>query len=110
VALYYNVLLRIQVTLLVLVNNGSRDSVGIATGHGMDYREVGVRVLIGSRIISTSSRPALNTKQTRIQWVPGALYPGVKRPGREADYSPRTSAEVKKMWIYISTPPYVFMA
>jgi hypothetical protein len=26
------------------------------------------------------------------------------RPGREADHSPPTSAEVKKMWIYTSTP------
>jgi hypothetical protein len=37
-------------------------------------------------------------------------FPGVKRQGREADHSPPTTAEVKKMWIYISTPPYVFMA
>jgi hypothetical protein len=34
----------------------------------------------------------------------GALSPGVKRPGREADHSPPASAEVKKMWIYTSTP------
>jgi hypothetical protein len=45
-----------------------------------------------------------------IQWVPGDLSPGIKQPGREADHSPRTSAEVKKMWIYTSTPPYAFMA
>jgi hypothetical protein len=37
-------------------------------------------------------------------------FPGVKRPGPEVDHSPPTSAEVKKMWIYTSTPPYVFMA
>jgi hypothetical protein len=37
-------------------------------------------------------------------------FPGVKQPGREADHSPPTSAEVKKMWIYTSTPPYAFMA
>jgi hypothetical protein len=30
-----------------------------------------------------------------VQWVPGALSLGVKRPGREADYSPPSSAEVK---------------
>jgi hypothetical protein len=29
---------------------------------------------------------------------------GVKRPGRDADHSPATSAEVKKTWIYTSTP------
>jgi hypothetical protein len=45
-----------------------------------------------------------------IQWVPGALSMGVKQPVREADHSPPTSAEVKKMWIYTSTPPYAFMA
>jgi hypothetical protein len=37
-------------------------------------------------------------------------FQGVKRPGREADHSHPTSAEVKKMWIYTSTPPYTFMA
>jgi hypothetical protein len=31
-----------------------------------------------------------------IQWVPGALSLGVKRPGREADHSPPSSAEVKE--------------
>jgi hypothetical protein len=34
----------------------------------------------------------------------GSVSPGVKRPGREVDHSPQTSAEVKKMWIYTSTP------
>jgi hypothetical protein len=39
------------------------------------------------------------------------LFPrGLKRLGREVDHSPPTSAEVKKMWIYTSTPPYTFMA
>jgi hypothetical protein len=56
------------------------------------------------------SRPALGLAQPPIQWVPGTLSPGVKRQGREADHSPPFSAEVKKMWIYTSTPLYVFMA
>jgi hypothetical protein len=47
---------------------------------------------------------------TPIQWVPGALYPRVKWPWREADNSPPSSAKVKNAWICISTPPYVFMA
>jgi hypothetical protein len=39
------------------------------------------------------------------------LIPGdIKQPGLEADRSPTTSAEVKKMWIYTSTPQYVFKA
>jgi hypothetical protein len=32
-------------------------------------------------------------------------FPGVKRPGREADHSPPSSAEVKNAWRYASTPP-----
>jgi hypothetical protein len=60
-------------------------------------------------LLSTASRPVLGPIQP-IQWVPGAHSPGLKRPGLEADYSPPTSAEVKNMWIYTSTPPYAFMA
>jgi hypothetical protein len=59
---------------------------------------------------SMLSRPALGSTQPPIQWVLGALSPGVKRQGREADHSPPTCAEVKKMLIYTSTPPYTFMA
>jgi hypothetical protein len=29
---------------------------------------------------------------------------GVKWPGSETDHSPPTSTEVKKMWVYTSTP------
>jgi hypothetical protein len=52
-------------------------------------------------LFSASSRPALGLTQT---------FAGVKRPRREADHSPPSSAEVKKMWIYTSTSPYAFMA
>jgi hypothetical protein len=55
------------------------------------------------------SIPALGSTQTPIQLVLGALSPIVKRPGREADHTPPTSAEVKKIWIYTSTPPYTLM-
>jgi hypothetical protein len=40
----------------------------------------------------------------------GGCFQGTKRQGRESDHSPPTSAEVKKMWIYTSTPLCVFMA
>jgi hypothetical protein len=81
--------------------------VGIPTGYGLDDRGVGVRVPVGSRIFSsTLSRPALGPTQPPIQWVPGAVSPGVRRQGREADHSASTSADVKKMWIYT----YTFMA
>jgi len=48
---------------------------------------------------------ALVPTQPLIQWVPGALSLGVKRPGREAHHSPPSSAEVKNAWNYTSTPP-----
>jgi hypothetical protein len=48
---------------------------------------------------------ALGPSQPPIQWVLGALSLGVKWPGREADHSSPSSAEVKIAWSYTSTPP-----
>jgi hypothetical protein len=41
------------------------------------------------------SRPALGPTQPPTQWVPGVPSLRVKKPEREADHSPPTSAEVK---------------
>jgi hypothetical protein len=48
---------------------------------------------------------ALGPTQPSIQLVPGALSLGVKWPGREADHSPPSSAEVKE-WeeLYLHSP------
>jgi hypothetical protein len=35
--------------------------------------------------------------------VPGALSPGDKADGVEADHLPSTGADVKKIWIYTSS-------
>jgi hypothetical protein len=86
-----------------------RSAVGIATGYGLDYREVGVLVPVGSRIFTSLYR-------LERLWGPPSLlfngywgsFPGVKRPRREPDHSPPASAEIKKTWIYTSTPPQVF--
>jgi hypothetical protein len=89
-------------------NSRSWDSsVGIVTGYGLEDRGVGVRVSLGSRIFSPPRRqgPALGPMKPPIQWVPEDPSPGVKRPAREADHSPPSSDEVKKMWIYTSTAP-----
>jgi hypothetical protein len=66
--------------------------------------------LLSFFLFSKSSRPALGSTQPPMQWVLGALSPGVKRPEREADHSPPTSAEIKRMWTYTSTTPYTFMS
>jgi hypothetical protein len=64
---------------------------------------------LGIFLFTTAARPALGPTQPPIQWVPGALSFGVKRPGCEADHSPSSSAEVKNGWSYTSTKSYVFM-
>jgi hypothetical protein len=56
-------------------------------------------------LLTTASRTALGSTQPPIQWVPGALSQGVKRPGCEADHSPPSSAEVIEwMELYIHSP------
>jgi hypothetical protein len=83
----------------------SRDSaVGIATSYRVDE----VRVPLGTRIFSSPRRPDRFWGPPSL--LSNGLSPGVKRPGHEADYSPPASAEVKKIWIYTSTPPDAFMA
>jgi hypothetical protein len=74
-----------------------RDSVvGIATGYGLDDRRgrSSSPGMVKNFLFSTSSRPALGSTQPPIQLVPGALSPGVKRQGREADHSLPATAEV----------------
>jgi hypothetical protein len=73
---------------------------------GVDCWGIEVRVPVRSRIFTSPYRP------DRL-WCPvgtGGSFPGVKRQGREGDHSPPTNAEVKKTWIYTSTPPYAFIA
>jgi hypothetical protein len=76
-----------------------------ATGWTIGVLGFDSRLGLGIFLFTTASRTALEPTQRPIQWVPGALSLGVKRPGREADHSPPSSAEVKNAWIYTSTPP-----
>jgi hypothetical protein len=96
----------------VYANSQSHRAVGIATGHGLDGRGVGVRIPVEVRILSSTRRsdrfwpcPASCT-----MGIWGLFPPGVWRPRREADHSPPTSAEVENTWIYTFTPQYVFIA
>jgi hypothetical protein len=58
-------------------------------------------------LLTTASRPTLGPTQPLIQWVQCAVSLRLKRPGREADHSPPSSAEVKDAWSYTSTPWYL---
>jgi hypothetical protein len=65
---------------------------------------------LGIFLFITASRTALGLTQPPIQWVPGALSLGVRRPGHEANHSPPSSAEVKE-WVelylhYPNTPSW----
>jgi hypothetical protein len=88
----------------VYIHFDSRDSsVGIATG----YRLGSPGSLPGSaRFFYTPQRPDRPWGPPSL--LPGGsrwLYPGrIKRPGREADYSPQSSAEVKKSGALLPRP------
>jgi hypothetical protein len=53
-------------------------------------------------LFSSPWSSALDSTQPYIQWVPGALSSGVKRPGCEAGTLPPSSAESKDVWSYNS--------
>jgi hypothetical protein len=60
---------------------------------------------LGTFLFTTASRTALGLTQPPIQWIAGALSLGVKRPGREADHSPPSRAEVKEcVELYLYSP------
>jgi hypothetical protein len=77
-------------TLYALMYKSRDSSVGIALGYGWTIGVLGFdsRRGLGIVLFTTASRMALEPTQPPIQWVPGALSVGVKRPGREADHIP----------------------
>jgi hypothetical protein len=61
----------------------------------------------GERIfpLTSVSKPILRPTQPPVQWVLGVLPPGAKaRPGRDADHSPPSSAEVENDELYLLSP------
>jgi hypothetical protein len=68
-------------------------------GYGLNDRGFESLQELGIFLFTTASRPA------PIQSIQGALSLWVKRPGREDDHSPPTSAEVKEcMELYLHFP------
>jgi hypothetical protein len=80
----------------------------IALGYGLHDRGFESRQGLRIFLFTTASRTALGSTQPLVQWVPGALSLGVKRPGREADHSTPSSAEVRNAFNYTSTPAVRF--
>jgi hypothetical protein len=82
--------LHIQIIIAIIISV-PRDFIVFDRGSGVRF-PAGVGIFL----FTTASRTALGPTQPPIQWVAGALSLGVKRPGREADHSPPSSAEVKE--------------
>jgi hypothetical protein len=60
---------------------------------------------LGIFLLTTASTSALGPTQPPIQWLPAVLSLGIKRPGREADHSPPSNAEVKEcVELYLHSP------
>jgi hypothetical protein len=64
---------------------------------------------LGIFLFTTGSRQALGPHSLLSDGYKG-YFPGVRRPGRDADHSSTSSAEVKNAWSYTSTPQYAFIA
>jgi hypothetical protein len=86
----------------------SRDSsVGIALGHGMDDRGSRVRFQTGAGNFSFHHRiqTGFGAHSASYLMATRGSFLGVKRPGREADHSPPSSAEVKEcVRLYLHSP------
>jgi len=76
----------------------------------LDDRGFESRQGLGILLFTIESGPAVGPPQPPIQWVSGALSLGLKRPWREADHLPPSSAEVRNTCSYTSTPQYALKA
>jgi hypothetical protein len=91
----------------VTVNVQGRKSVVVITiSYELADRGVGVRVPVVSIIFLLSFRPALgSTQPPPNQWVKGASFSGyIAAEAWSWRLTPSYCVEVKKMWIYTSTP------
>jgi hypothetical protein len=76
-------------------------SVAIATGYGMDGG--GSTPGRGKTFFSFAQRPD-QLWGPPSPWIPEDLFPGVKRPGREADNSPPSSTELNNNGAMLPLP------
>jgi hypothetical protein len=80
----------------------------MALGYGMDDPNFDSRKGLGIIFFTTASRTALGLTQPPTQCVPVIPSLGIKRLGREADYSSPSIVEVKNAWSCTSIPPIRF--
>jgi hypothetical protein len=91
----------------------SRDSsVGIALGYELDDRDSRVRFPEGTGNFCLHHRVQNGSEAHQASYPMGTrdTFMGVKQPGREADHSPPSSAEVKECVELYLHSQYAFMA
>jgi hypothetical protein len=101
-----SIISKFSLILLILKEPGSSGS--IVSDYGLDDRAIGIRSSAGTKDFSSSlcvqtgsgAHPASCTMGT------GGAFPGGKsRPGRNADHSPPSSAEVRNEYeLYLLSP------
>jgi hypothetical protein len=69
----------------------------VRAGEQVGWSEVRIPVVAGE-FSPEPLRPAVGPTQPHINWVPVFFFLGVKRPGREVDHAPPSSADVKNDW------------
>jgi hypothetical protein len=95
-----NIMILINMTILNTEYDESRDSsVGIVLGYGLDDRGSKVRFPARAGNFSLHHRVQTGSGAHPVSYPmgTGALSLGVKRPGREADHSPPSSAGGQRM-------------
>jgi hypothetical protein len=98
-------------TTLFQIRKSRDSSVGIALGYGLDDRGSRFRFPAGAGNFSCNHRVqnGSGAHPTSYPMDIRGSFPGVKRPGREVDHSPPSSAEVKEcveLYLYsTNTPP-----
>jgi hypothetical protein len=102
-----NIWWSIQVTKPIHWATLFNNSIWVRYSAGLRAGWSGVRVPVGAWICSHHYRVQIGSGAHPASYPMGTRgsFPGVKRPGREADHSPPSSAEAKNAWSYTSTTP-----
>jgi hypothetical protein len=76
-------------------------------GYGLDDQGARVRFSAGAGNFSPHHRIQKGSGAHPDSYPMGirGTFPGVKRPGREADHSSPSSSKVNNAWSYTSSPP-----
>jgi hypothetical protein len=94
--------------MTMMVTRRSRSSVALATDHWLDGQ--GSIPIIGQDFSTPHRQDLLSGPQSLLSSEHGgALCPGLKRSGREAEPVTSVYCQGQELWSHIPIPPYIFM-